>query len=439
MISNILATTSVRLLGAVAQVALLLVLTRLIGPRETGFFLIGYSILIILSTVCRLGTELSGMREVAAHINDETPNKILRIVRARKLITLSVSGLAVSIWMVCGLGWWWFSSHIQTMNLSVLIISAALPAVALLGLYSEVLKAINLSTVAVLIQNVALPTILVGTLSLLSILGRANSQSAAIATVVASWVCLLAAAVVWRKWIQRRNQHPDINDRVPLARSEILNILSETPSLLIVSSASIIMQWVGSIYLGVLAEPEDVAGFGIAMRLALAASVLNSAMISVMGPRMAHAHADQDHNELARLSRVTSVTITIATLPIFLLILLFPNFWLSLFGESFTLYAMHLRIIVLGQVCSSVIGHSGMVLVMTGYYVAARQTSLAAAGCLLLLMPVLTLLFGTIGAAFAMSSSVIVGHGLAVILVRRYLGFWPFPTRLKLDQFHRNS
>lgn len=221
-------------------------------------------------------------------------------------------------------------------------------------------------------------------------------------------------------------------DQSPAAiRQEIISILRDAPTLLVVSTTSIIMQWIGAFILGILGSPQEVAGYSVAVRLSIAVSIIHSAVTSVIAPRIAAAHSIGDTQGLRVLVHQTSAYICLTTAPVLLTLLVFPGGWLSIFGKDFISFGIVLQLLVMGQIVAAVIGHSGTVLVMTGYYANARATSIIAAGGLFIFMLFFVPDYGATGAALAMSLGVVAGHLAGAVFVRQKLGFWPMPISLK--------
>ena len=427
MFKRVFVTASVRLLGVPAQLLLMLAITRLTGAFEAGVYYFAFALLVILASMSRLGSELSGLREVASHLTRNSGTALRRAVRVRALVTIAVSvtlatGLALAVPLLVGA-----APSAPDAAIVILILALALPALALLGLFVEVLKAIDRAGFAVFMQNVTVPVATVILLSLASLSGWTDARATAVATTVSIWSALGVAFGVWWRWVQHWS--PTAQDTT--TGTGVRQLLRDAPALLVVASASTVMQWMGLAILGVMATPEQVAGFGVAVRLAIAGAVVNSAITSVMSPKMAAAHATGDLPKMARLAHTSAALILAATAPILLILGAFPQLWLSVFGADFPAFATELRVLLLGQLLAAFLGHSGSVLVMAGRYRDARLTAvvavLALGGLMLALIPA----FGTLGAAMAMSGAVVVGHLTAVALVRRNPGFWPIPLRLR--------
>ena len=423
-------TGGVRLAGAAAQLVLMLAVTRLTGAFEAGLFYFGFAVLVILSSLCRLGSELSALREVAGFARRGAYGALRRCVEVRVGVTLALAVPAAAGFALLAADF--VGTRVDRPHAAavMVVLAVAVPGLALLGLLAEVLKAVDRATLAVFLQNVAVPAGAVAVLAAFAFAGQADAAAAAFAVTCSVWVAL--AAAVWAclcRWSQRPAAPAGEEGVIPV-RQEVVQVLRDAPSLVVVASTSVIMQWIGSAVLGLLAAPEDVAGFSVAMRLAVAVAVVHSAVVSVMAPRIAAAHSAADRTGLERLSQAASVLIVVTTGPVLLLLGAVPEVWLSLFGAGLADHAAVLRILVAGQVVAAVIGHSGTVLVMTGHYAEARGTSIIAAAMLIAVSVLTVPSAGATGAAFAMAAGVAAGHLAAVWMVRRDLGFWTFPAGL---------
>jgi O-antigen/teichoic acid export membrane protein len=422
-------TALMRIMGAGANLVQMLSITWLTGAFEAGIFLFAYSIMIILATVSRLGSELSGMREVASLCDSGNTGLLLRATRARLLMTAVMSVLCA------GLFSFYVAPFAETRfggehtSTSINLLALTLPAFALLGLFTEFLKAVDRATIAVFYQNTMVPLLAVAGLIAVSYVQPVGAEGTAAVMLFGTWVTLGSTVFTWMKWRRARPKSARSAEEA-LTLTDFTQILRDSPALAVVSSTPIIMQWIGASILGFLAEAEHVAGFSVAVRLSISVSIVNSAVISVMAPRMAAAYAVGKMDVLRRLSHQTSVIIMGVTAPVLSLVYVLAGTWLSFFGMSFSAYATELRVLVVGQIVAAAIGHSGSVLVMAGLYREARLTSIVAGFGLLLAMLVSTPLFGTVGAAAAMSVGVIAGHLAGVFLARWKLEFWTVPLNV---------
>ncbi len=416
-----------RIIGALAQLGLTLTVSYAYSPAEAGLFFFGFSILAIISAVSRLGSELSGLREASILFSRGEAAELKAAVDARVIVTLIAS-------VILGAGLAAVSESIGKATFghaavsTVLVVAATVPAMAFTGLMSEILKGLAHQWLGIFLQNVSLPVVAVLVIWGLQASAWSGSPSASVAVLVASWLSAGASVVAWLYLYRKR-----VKSRYGLvraSRSRIASVLREAPTLVVVSTASIIMQWVGSVLLGFLSAADQVAGYSVAMRLSIAVSIIHSAAASVVAPRMSVAHSRSDLDALRRVSHSTSMLLAGLTWPVLVLMMALAPEVMGLFGPEYREFAGVLRILLLGQLVAAFCAHSGMVLVMCGHYRSARLNSLTSVLALAIYSAALIPALGVNGAALASATAVITGHLQAIVLVRRHVGIWTTPTRL---------
>jgi O-antigen/teichoic acid export membrane protein len=305
------------------------------------------------------------------------------------------------------------------------LIALMVPGFALVGLISELLKGLGRAWIGLFLQNTCVPLLAVPTVLMTGSRSAEVVSAVLLASVSATG---LLSMVAWSLATKDPSANPGSRSRVT-SLGAMRNLLTDTPNLLAVTATPVVMHWAGAALLGFLTSPAQVAGYSVAARLAIAVSVVHSAASSVVAPRMAVAHGQRDMSQLHRLTMRTGLLIALLTWPVLLTLALAAPFILGVFGGEFRSFANVLVILIAGQAVASLIGHSGTVLVMTGQYVSARVTSAIAAGSLAILLLALTPAYGAVGAALAMTGSVVTGHLAGLLLVNRDDGFWTIPTR----------
>ena len=421
-------TIVVRILGAGASLALMLSITHLTGIVEAGIFLFGYSITIILATVSRLGSEVSGLREIAVLCDSGTPEQLSRAMRVRIYLTAALSVLLAGLFALVVAPF--AATHFggDYTSTSIILLALSLPALALIGLLAEFLKSIDHATIAVFYQNAAVPGFTVIGLCAAALVHPMGASGIATAMLIASWMTLGLAALTLLKWWREQPIKLGIAEK-SLVIFDFINILREARALLVISSTPIFMHWIGSAMLGIFADPVNVAGFSVAVRLSTLVGMINNAILGVMSPRMSVSHCQELIAMSRNLAHQTSLIIMVITVPALLALYVFAGFWLSFFDPGFTSYANELRILIKGQIIMSAIGHSGSVMVMAGLYRTARFTSIVAIVSLATTMLFAIPFFGTIGASVALSFSAVSSGLVGVILIRQSLNFWTVPTK----------
>lgn len=210
------------------------------------------------------------------------------------------------------------------------------------------------------------------------------------------------------------------------ARRDFREILTfSLPSYL----ASVIGNFSGSIQtiaLGTLTTITHVGVFSVAGHINLVSQLMQSSVTTSAMPVMAELYDRADRSQLARFYQVTSRWTFTLVFPLFLIVFLFPEMLLSIFGESFVEGAEVLMLLAWSNLVSVGTGTCGVMLDMTGHtrlkLVNTIVTVATTIGLNLLLIPQL----GMVGAAYAalIGSSIVNGLRLAqVFIVLRILPY----------------
>lgn len=142
---------------------------------------------------------------------------------------------------------------------------------------------------------------------------------------------------------------------------------------------------------------------------------------------MAVAFDSGDMDRLKVVVQRAGLAIALLTWPVLIIMTIWASDFMAIFGSGYEAYSSSLQILLLGQFVAAIIGHSGMVLVMTGKYREARWNSTTSVLALMLLSLALIPPLQAPGAALAMTIAVSLGHLVGLLLVRIRLGMWTVP------------
>jgi len=425
-----------RIFGAATQFIFTLSIVRLLSVEESGLFFFLYAIALILSAVSRFGCELSGMRKIAESISVKSKLNVDIVIATRIIFTIISPLFLCLITTICIQPI--ISSNFDATNAKhptyFMLTSAVMLCVT--GASSEILKGAGKPNLGIFYNNLSVPAITSITVILFKCLNLEINISVLTLTflVAASSVSVLSIASLlsWRySWVgtfcsQKRYDQKRLCNEFSM---EIRRIFRDAPSLTIVTSTSIIMQWIGSFVLGVFGTPASVTGYSLVSRLSIIVSTVNSAITSQFAPTIGAKYYLKDYTSVKCVSQFMGTVIAVTSLPLILLLFLFPQFFLGIFGADQVEFTTTMRILLLGQICSALIGHSGMILTMTGNYSDASKSSIIAIMVLAATMLMLVPLLNSSGAATAMSIAVISGHSYAYYCVAHRLRFSSFPFR----------
>ncbi|MDQ2878626.1 MAG: polysaccharide biosynthesis C-terminal domain-containing protein [Pseudomonadota bacterium] len=187
-------------------------------------------------------------------------------------------------------------------------------------------------------------------------------------------------------------------------------------------------EWFTTVSLGAYWPAAIVGQYRAAWQFVAIAGLVQTAMDTILGPRIAAAARVGATDEIAAVARrALFLALALAT-PLFVVLIAFPSQLLSVFGPEFRQGALALQILAAGQLVRLASGPLGSILVMTGN----QRWVLAYAGVGVALCVGLTTLlvpmYGAVGAAMATTATVVLRNLAAGFIVHRVLGINLFST-----------
>lgn len=167
-----------------------------------------------------------------------------------------------------------------------------------------------------------------------------------------------------------------------------------------------IIAWTDTLMLGFLKSSSDVGLYNVAQHLAQFVSSPLGAIFVIYMPITSELYAKGLMPEMRRNFSILTKWLCSATLPLFLILFLFPETVLSfLFGSNYIFAANALRILSLGFIITNFLGPNSATLIAIGEYKFIMWATLAAAVLNIALNISLIPAFGILGAAFASVAS----------------------------------
>lgn len=418
------ATAFVRICGAVSQLVMTITITQSMSSQDAGRVLFAYALVMLISQLSLLGTEVSGLRKIAIDLQagDVGALREASASRMRLVLATSLAGGLLMVLAIHAAG----AGGAETLSLLQLAItSLAVPLYALVLLLAELLKGIGKPVVGLAFQNVLIPVVVVAMVLVRRLSDAASADTYVISAIAAACaVATTGALCVYASSIDLKLRS--------LRVGQVGQLFREAPWVAPVSATPAIIQWSGAALLGVMASPADVALYVVAARVTIAVSVIHSAVASVAGPRLAVACHSGDLHAFRAASVQTGLLISATALPLLALFFIFPEPVLRVFGPSYAQSGAEiLRILLLGQMVAAICGHSGTVLLMAGKFRLASANSMFFGVLQLSMLSVLVPLYGAWGAAVSTAFTAALGHIVTLMLVRMVVKMWPIPLTLR--------
>lgn len=172
----------------------------------------------------------------------------------------------------------------------------------------------------------------------------------------------------------------------------------------------VFLGWIDSFVLGIYVSDSEIGVYNVAIKIALGASFAMEAINSGLAPKVARLYFDKKEKELQEIVSFSTVLNFGVTVGIVLLIIVFNQFLLGLFGEEFKSGAAVLLILCLVHLLNSFMGSAAIIMQMTGYQKQYQNIAVAALVINLGLNFLLVPRFGNIGAALATAISLTVWY-----------------------------
>jgi len=198
-------------------------------------------------------------------------------------------------------------------------------------------------------------------------------------------------------------------------------IIKTSFPMMLSSSVLLLMAWSDTIMIGIFKTEVDVGVYNVALKLAMITGIVLGAVNSIVAPKLSETFNNDRMNEFRKLIKQSTRIIFFSTLPILIILFLFPEFLLSFFGTEFAMAKTTLLILLVGQVVNVMSGSVGYILQMTGKEKAFQNILLLALVINIILNILLIPKFGIEGAAVASSFSLLLWNLSSVFYIyRRY-------------------
>jgi O-antigen/teichoic acid export membrane protein len=289
------------------------------------------------------------------------------------------------------------------------MLSLAVPFFVLLEIFIYSIRGFQAPEYKVYANDVFYPVLRVSLIVLLISLGYGIVGAAA------GWVLSIVGASILAGYYLERKVFPIIkmNIKSPFIGRELFYF---SWPLMIISVLWLVVAWTDIMMLGFFKTSADVGLYNAALPTAGMLGVILTAFNFLFMPVISELLAKKRMEELKFMFKSVCRWIFILTLPFFLLMVLFPGTVLRiLFGSEYVVASLALSILALGFFISAFIGPTGQLILSLGRTKLNLIITAIAASSNFLLNLLLIPLYGIVGAAIAMTSSLIIGSVFGII------------------------
>jgi len=175
--------------------------------------------------------------------------------------------------------------------------------------------------------------------------------------------------------------------------------------------------------LGVWGSAEDVGIFAIAQRTALLTSLVLIGVNAITAPKLSELISQSRHNEVIKIARLAVRLSLVAAVPSFIVIAIYPEVILNIFGSEFIIASTALIILAFGQLINNISGPVEALLTMSGNELKVGQNFAVGAFLSIFLGILLIPNYGLLGAAITQSTAVASLNLMGVFQVKRLFNF----------------
>ena len=410
--------------GSVLQFLYQVILARVIGAEFLGIYYIGLAVSNILRSCFTFGLDHTIRHFVP---RAKGPDEINTLTSGASQISLYIS-ISTSIFLI--VFFYFYGEHIFKIDNVSSILTLFICAAIFLSLMTIRLASMQGQKIiwpSILIEEISLPASRILIFLILFALGY-KLFGAIAAYLIASITSFILVYNAYRNCTPKAESHSKsypshkklISFSWPISISIIVNTL---------------MIWVGTLILGKFNPSKDVAIYAVSARIVTFFGLFFVAVTTIIAPVASEYFHLNKQKELKDLLKTITFYLLGITLPIMLIIGLYPQAVLNIFGAEFQKGSLCLRILLIGQLINLLIGSSGMLLIMCGRQKTLTKivifSSIISISLHLFLIP----RWGIVGAAIASAISFSIFNLILLFFLYSLHKIHPFSLRIAALMF----
>jgi O-antigen/teichoic acid export membrane protein len=408
----------------VLNLLVVLVLTRLLCPRDFGAYASAYAWAGLLAVLAVLGLTPLVVRQVASYRAARSWDLLRGLLRRTSEWVGIASATTVAVAAVGG--WFLYRGRPELLHpfwLALLLV----PLTALVSLRQAAMQGLGRVVVGRIPETIVLPALFLAFVAVAAFgLGDDFDARWATAAHVAAAACTFAFGAL----LLRRSLPRDVGDVRPAY--DLRSWRRSGASLVLLNVVLAANAQLGTILLGALASPEDAGVFNVAVRATGFISFTMLAASYPLMPLVARLYAAGEVDRLQRAVLRTARVLLLVAVPTALLLVALAPTVLAVFGAGFEAGATSVRLLAIGEVVNVVTGFGGLVLVMTGHERDLARSVALGAAVNLALTAALIPIAGVEGAAIGTATGIALSNVVMARLAWKRLGVWTTVARLRL-------
>ncbi|WP_080506860.1 flippase [Halorubrum distributum] len=395
------------------------IIARFLGAVDYGAVSLGVTMLGLLSTLSLLGLHTGVSRYLPRFEDDADRRGVLMSAATMALPVVGVTGLLVGVFAGPIAGYL-FSD--PTVTPIIRVFGLAIPFAAVMKFSIGVIRGIEQAIPRVVVQNIVPPVtrffavavaIVLGT----GVIGIATAYAAAyvVAALVGLYYVVTRTSLLANKkpkWIHKE-------------------MLSFSAPLIVSAAMAYVLTDLDTFMLGYFSSTRDVGIYNVVYPIAQLLTVGLSAFGFLFLPVISELDSDGADREIHRVYQIVTKWIFMATLPVFMVIALFPEMTITItFGREYVSGSVALSLLAVAYFSHAIAGPNANTLTSIGHTRLIMWDNLVVGIINAILNVALIPTYGFLGAGIATAISYIVLNLLYSTQLYRRTGIHPFSTGL---------
>lgn len=426
-LSTIVKGGGITLIGSITGKMLLffytVFLARFLRPDELGLYFIVITVMLVLSSIASLGISTGVVRYVAIYNAKNDLGRVKGTIISGGIIGFIISFIIVIILFIVADPVSQVIFHKPDLAPYLKILSLTLPCESLMRTFLAATQGLKLMRYSSLTENVAWVFLRVLFSLIIVVIHGASVQGFLFAYVLSSMICAIIAFYFANKHI------PILSRQIKPIYDNLTFFKFSIPMMISVFLFSLSKQ-VDVLMLGIYISNSGVGIYSVALRTVFIAEFVHQIFVPIFNPFVSEFSHSKEYIKISKLLKTITRWNIIVSLPIFLSMLLFPKFFLILFGSGFIEASKCLTILVAANIISSI-----SILPNSMIYMMGRSDIVARNNLLYLLIIIgfnflLITRYGIIGAAVTAGIALITVGSIRIIEVYRLMKVTPFHQSL---------
>jgi O-antigen/teichoic acid export membrane protein len=336
-----------------------MLLARILGAEQLGMYSFALSALDLTAGLAIFGLDTALLRYIAILGSKRDEQGIwgtLQVGIGAAMLLSVITGTALY-----GLSFYIANSSFHKPELAPLLqlVSVFVPLINLSELLAGALRGFKRMDYPVIAQFTFQPVFRLVLIGLLLLSGLD-----AVWAIVTYGIADLAASLIMIYFLNK--QFP-LKRSLQAGRRNLRELLSFALPLWISEMMLKLKNNIQTLFLGVLSTVTGAGIFTVASQITMVSGDFSSAINTSSKPLIAELHAKGDIKQMGKIYQMANKWVVMVQLPVFLLMMLFPETLLSIFGESYTQGATVLMILAATDLLSMSTGMGNIIIDMTGY------------------------------------------------------------------------